>query len=92
MNGWASLLATLFGALFDAMARAFLAHRAEQDRMQAHEAIGALTAANETKDAINDMAQRQADLAARPRDVLDIARELRADADAAEPGGAGRAG
>jgi hypothetical protein len=92
MTGWASLLTALFSSLFDAMARAFLAHRADQDRITAHETIGALTAANETKDAINDMAQAQADLAARPRDVLDIARELRAGTDAAEPGGAGRAG
>jgi hypothetical protein len=92
MSGWAAPLQALFSSLFDALARAFLAHRADRDRMQAHETIGALTAANETKDAINDMAQRQADLAARPRDVLDIARELRAGTDAAEPGGAGRAG
>jgi hypothetical protein len=82
-----ALFGTFLKTLFEALAGAFLARKADQDRSAVTREAGALEAANETKDAINEIAQQQADLNARPSDVLDIAGRLRAAAD-----GAGRSG
>ncbi|MDP2358031.1 MAG: hypothetical protein Q8M31_18470 [Beijerinckiaceae bacterium] len=85
-----SALSALFGVflktLFEALAGAFLAKKADDDRSAVTREAGALAAANETKDVINEVAQKQAALNARPTDVLDIAAGLRREAAAATGG------
>lgn len=87
-----ALLGTFLKTLFEALTGAFLAKKADEDRSAVTREAGALEAANETKDVVNDIAQKQADINVRPGDVLDIAGRLRAAADAAGGGSPAVAG
>lgn len=83
---WAALFASLLGALFDALARAFVAQRADKDRIAAHEKIGAQDAAIKTQEAIQEIADAQARANARDDSVRDIVDGLRADAAKSDSG------
>ena len=84
MTGWSALIGVFFKTLFEALTGAFLARKADQDRSAVTREAGALAAANETKDVINEVSAQQAQNNAADPGVLDIAARLRAEADGAD--------
>lgn len=91
MSGLGSLVAlgsvaSAFAKAIEAVANAFglsVQRKAVQDERQA----GATAAEDETTQDTSEIADAQADLNSEHPDVLDIARELRAEADAVDGGG-----
>ena len=96
-----SIALGVFEALFSAFLKAFFSAReqaaARADLDQAHERAGAAEAANETQQAISEIADARSKVNPDTGDPADLARRLRARADAIragrlDPGGAGAGG
>jgi hypothetical protein len=87
MGFLASLIASIFGSLFQAVVTAWKGERDRADTNSAHERAGAAEAANETQQTIAEAADERANLPSPPDDADALARELRSRKGAAGRGG-----
>jgi hypothetical protein len=87
MGFLASLLASVFGALFQAIVAAWKEMRDRADANSAHERASAAESANETQQAIAEAADARAGLAPAFDDADALAGELRRRKSASDGGG-----